>query len=224
MLPRRCVGCGRAGFALCSGCLPIGAVLRLSAGGSPTVAATEYAGAVRAALIRYKERGRRDLGPPLADLLLRSVSALLAEVRVPPHAIRLVPAPSGRAAAAARGGDHLVRLARRVGAALGIPVDTPLALIRPVADSAGLTAGQRAENLHDAFVAHPPGSGNSPAAPHFALLVDDIVTTGATLREASRTLTGAGWSVVGAAVVAATPQPAGKRFAAHPLAPPTLAV
>jgi len=66
-----------------------------------------------------------------------------------------------------------------------------------VRDSAGLSSAARLDNLNAAMSAGPP-SGRP------AVIVDDIATTGATLREAARALTAAGWMVAGAAVVAAT--------------------
>lgn len=76
---------------------------------------------------------------------------------------------------------------------------TPLALTRTGQDSAGLSQRERAANLTEAMTATPP-----PHPGTAAVIVDDIVTTGATLREAARALDAAGWSVRGAAVVAAT--------------------
>ncbi|HEU5265101.1 MAG TPA: ComF family protein [Jatrophihabitans sp.] len=217
-LPRRCVGCGAAGSAWCRSCLPIGLVLRICTDGFDTVSAAGYEGAVRAALLRYKERGRRDLGPPLAGLLGRAVSALLDGERAPPAGAVLIPVPSSARAAAARGGDHVLRLARLVGRSANLPVATPLRLGRSVADSAGLSAAQRAANLRGAFAAWAPRTGRA------AVLVDDIVTTGATLREARHALAVAGWPVLGAAVVAATPPGGHGPRVDHPLARPRFAV
>jgi predicted amidophosphoribosyltransferase len=66
-----------------------------------------------------------------------------------------------------------------------------------VGDSAGLDPTARGANLGGAMTARPPAGCT-------AVLVDDIATTGTTLREATRALRAAGWRVVGAAVVAAT--------------------
>jgi predicted amidophosphoribosyltransferase len=73
-------------------------------------------------------------------------------------------------------------------------------LTRSVRDSAGLGTAERRLNLNGAMLARaaPPGWA--------AVLVDDIVTTGSTLAEARRALVSAGWPVLGAAVVAATPR------------------
>jgi predicted amidophosphoribosyltransferase len=186
VLPRYCVACGRPGQALCAGCVPAGLV-RLHAAGLPVVAAAPYAGAVRTALIAYKERGRRDLAAALAELLARAVAGAPGGV--------LVPVPCAGRVARARGGDHVLRLALLAGG----PVAAPLLLTRGVHDSAGLGSRERAANLHGAMTAEPPARPGTPA-----LVVDDIVTTGATLREAARALESAGWTAPGAAVVAAT--------------------
>lgn len=199
VLPRRCVGCGSYLGALCPGCLPAGPPVQAAAG---TWAAAAYDGALRTALIAYKERGRRDLAGPLGELLARAVGAALAGPRSPPPArVALVPVPSARSVVAARGGDHVARLSRRVAQRHGLRVAADaVTLTRAVRDSAGLSTAQRAANLAGAATARraPPGTA--------ALVVDDIVTTGATVREAVRALEAAGWPVVGAAVVAATPR------------------
>jgi predicted amidophosphoribosyltransferase len=190
VLPRCCVGCGRPGRSLCLGCAPRD-VLRLDVAGLPVVAAGAYAGAVRAALLAYKERGRRDLGAPLGELLAHAVALCPAAV--------LVPVPCTPRAARDRGGDHVLRLARVAGRRSAGSVGTALRLARPVQDSAGLGVRERATNLYTAMTATAP-----PVARAGAVVVDDIVTTGATLREAARALAAAGWTVRGAAVVAAT--------------------
>jgi predicted amidophosphoribosyltransferase len=163
--------------------------------------AARYDGPVRAALLAYKERGRRDLAEPLGRLLARSVAAAWAAERSPPPRVVLVPAPSARSVAAARGGDHVLRLARRAGARCGLrTAGGVLTLTRSVRDSAGLGIAERAANLSRAVVARPAPVGVG------ALVVDDIVTTGATLHECVRALREAGWPVIGTAVVAATPR------------------
>jgi predicted amidophosphoribosyltransferase len=211
VLPRRCVGCGAAGVLLCARCHPAETGVRVSYVGLEVFAATNYAGGARRALIHYKERGRRDLGRPLSSLLAEAVALALSETRAPPGRALLVGVPSSRRAAALRGGDHVARLARTAGARTGVRVGHGvLTYRRAVRDSAGLSSAERAANLDGALRAQPPVG-------RAALLVDDIVTTGATLREAHRALRAAGWPVIGAAVVAATP----KRVGGFPLAGPS---
>jgi len=68
---------------------------------------------------------------------------------------------------------------------------------RAVRDQSGLTSVQRAANLHGAMRA-------TPGPPVRVVVVDDVVTTGATLVEAARALVAQGHHVVGAAVLGAT--------------------
>jgi predicted amidophosphoribosyltransferase len=195
VLPRRCVGCRAAGAALCPNCVPAEPPAWVPHPTLTVCAAGPYAGAVRAALLAYKERGRRDLAGPLGALLAKAVHLV-----APGPGLVLVPVPSTRAASAARGGDHVLRLARRAARLSGVRVATgALRFTRPVQDSAGLGVAARSHNLDGALAARPGPAGA------VALLVDDIVTTGATLGEAHRALRCDGWPVAGAAVLAATP-------------------
>ncbi|WP_375499767.1 ComF family protein [uncultured Jatrophihabitans sp.] len=207
VLPRRCVGCAAPGWALCRRCRP-GApsiVADDPVPAVPVLAGAVYAGAMRRAVLAFKERGRRDLVAVLGLVLGRAVAALVSGAGRDLGGVVLVPVPSSPGAAAARGGDHVVRLARRAAAVSGVRVAPGvLRLERTVQDSAGLSRAERERNLHGALRARAPAAGVCRA-----IVVDDIVTTGATLREATRALQRAGWEVVGAAVVASTPrQPA----------------
>lgn len=182
VLPRYCAGCGSPGVALCGRCgAPSPVTVELAE--LAVTAAAPYEAGLRAALIAYKERGRRDLARPLG--------ALLATALPGGTDAALVPVPSTAKARRDRGGDHIRRLVRR-----SVPA---LEFAREVRDSAGLDAAARAVNLTAAMRARPPRQPGRPA-----IVVDDIVTTGATLAEAARALRAAGWTVAGAAVVAAT--------------------
>lgn len=202
VLPRLCAGCCAPGAALCAACCrllgpPFATRPDPCPPGLPRLmAASAYDGAVRAALLAHKEQGRRSLSRPLGAALGRAVAGL-----DPPLGVVLVPVPSSRAAVRARGADHARRLAAAAARQLPGSRARPLLVpARPVADQSGLGARERAANLADALRARHPLHGLA------VVVVDDVVTTGATLAEAVRALRAAGADVRGAAVVAATPR------------------
>ena len=218
VLPRTCAGCGLPGRVLCPGCATLLAVPQLAqprrfpAGFPPTVAAGAYAGAVRPVVNGFKEQGRAELARPLGAALALAVAAVRLGSGAPTAPVVLVPVPSSAAALRARGRDHVRELATRAVAELraeGVPAGR-LRLLRRrgrVRDSAGLTAAQRRANLAGTFVADL--RAGSPPAGALLVLVDDVVTTGATLCEAARALSDApasGRGPVLAAVLAATPR------------------
>jgi predicted amidophosphoribosyltransferase len=196
VLPVSCVCCLSPGQAWCAACNP-GVLLRRVelASGVPTVSAGSYGATLRTALLAYKERGRRQLAIPLGQLLAAAVTAVVEPGTRP----WLVTIPSRRAAARERGGDHVRRLARVVARRQGLDDRAALRLTGSVRDSAGLSTDERIANLDGRMRAWPP-----PGPASAAVLLDDIVTTGATITEAHRAMTAAGWRVMGAATVAAT--------------------
>lgn len=221
VLPGGCAGCGVPGArgelcARCAGGLA-GAVPRLvrpspAPSGLPRVyASLPYDGQVRALLLAHKERGALGLAGPLGQLLAAAVwearagASDSARRRAESGPLTLVPVPSARRAVARRGHDPVRRIAgvaarelRRGGAAARVL--TVLRQRRTVADQAGLTARQRALNLSGALELAP--GGERLLAGGMTMLVDDVMTTGASLAEATRTVVGRSQTVVAAAVVA----------------------
>lgn len=225
LLPAPCAGCGADLGHLCPECR------RLLATTPPTPAAAlprahaaaPYEGPVRRLLLAHKERGALGLAGPLGDALARAVRSALGPCPGPAPLL-LVPVPSARAAVRARGHDPTLRLARAAAGALrregldarALPL---LRHARPVADQAGLSAAERHLNLRGALTVRPPGRFRRSAGPdrsdrpdqpdrpgpagYRPVLVDDLVTTGASLVEAARALSAAGLPPAAAATVAA---------------------
>lgn len=222
VLPTDCAGCGAPRAALCARCeqeLGDASSVRrvypdpVPPGLPPVYAATAYADVVRAALLAHKERGALRLAAPLGAALAVSVRALVAargELSAGPESgepLVLVPIPSSGRAVAARGHDPTLRLTRSAARKLrdsGIAVQTLAGLrqARRVADQAGLSAWERARNLRGALAVPQAASGLLSGRP--VLVVDDLLTTGASVSEGARALECVGAQVVGAGVVAAS--------------------
>lgn len=173
--------------------------------------AAPYADVARRVLLEFKEYRRDGLAEPLADLL---VAALVAATAQPPASTgwTLVPMASRRASVRARGYDAVLLLSRIAAARLrrrgeDVVVSRALRHRRRVADQAGLGAEQRYRNLDGALrsVVRRWPAGRQ------VVVVDDVVTTGATLSAAVRALRDSGAEVRRAVVVAATPRDLPKR-------------
>lgn len=190
-LPVSCAGCGALDVTLCSGCrlALVGAPReRVVAPGLHATCALEFTGVAARVIRALKEEGRtgaaRELAPALA--------AVLAARAGPETLVTTV--PSSRAAFRRRGYRPVDLLVRRAGWR-PVPI---LRVRRTPADQRGLDRDARHRNVEGALVARPVAGAD-------VLVVDDVVTTGATLAEAVRALRAAGAGTVGVVALAYTP-------------------
>jgi predicted amidophosphoribosyltransferase len=223
-----CAGCGARlrAPAVRIGAVRIGAVrigvAPVAALSVPAWACAPYTGAVSRCVVAWKERGRQDLTRPLGAALARAVAAALADPPagglpsaardLPPGPVALVPVPSSAAACRARGQDVTAALARSAARDLrryGIDVEVRpvLGQRRAVSDQAGLGAAGRRANVDHAFgLRRGRGRQEPPAGGLRVLVVDDVVTTGASAAEACRVLVEHGARVLGVATACWTPR------------------
>lgn len=210
----RCAGCGGPALSLCRSCgalvRPEPFVVRVStdAGAVPAdlrlVASGAHASVLRRVVLAWKEDGVSRLD----DVLAHHLAAAVVPQLEPRRAVLLVPVPTSRRSRRLRGRDlvgDLARSAARLLRTTGVEarVAPVLGYARVTRDQVGLDARQRRSNLEGALVCR----AGVPRGTAQVVVVDDILTTGATALEAVRALTAAGRRPVGVSVVAATPAP-----------------
>ena len=168
-----------------------------------TVCAADYTFPWDHLITAFKFQGRAELAVPLAAQLTAAVCASMQQApRLAPDAVLAVPLSPQRLRE--RGYNQAWELARRVAQALALPAEADL-LQRPLdtAHQSALTRAERQRNLRTAFMADP----QRRACLHGrrVALVDDVMTTGATVREAASVLRRAGAAAVEIWVLARTP-------------------
>jgi predicted amidophosphoribosyltransferase len=207
-----CAGCAGSPGLLCPTCrgeLESSAhLLERRPAGLRVWATSVYGGLVRAMVLAHKEGGRLALCRPLAGALAAAVVELLEATERAGQPLALVPAPSARASTRQRGHDPLLRISRRTGVVLrragrNCSVVPAVRHSRRVADQAGLGQRARMANLDQSMTLHRRAAGLLDG--RFVVIVDDVVTTGATIAEVARALRTGGVEPCGAAVIAAAP-------------------
>jgi ComF family protein len=190
----RCAGCERPGPVLCRTCRF--ALARPSGLPNPgeVVAAVPFTGRARDVLLGFKYGNRRQLAHHFAGLL---VNRLVATGFDPADVDVVTWAPTSSTRRRRRGFDQAEVVARRVAAQLGLPCRR---LLQRDPSSPHQTGRDRIERLHGpVFTASPAVAGRH------VLVIDDVVTTGSTLRSAAAALRSAGAVEVRRAAVATTP-------------------
>ena len=206
-LPAVCPGCGAEGPPLCESCgpaletrlgLPPGVPLGLAEGPPYPLVQLEwcapFSGVVRRALHALKYTGERRLAKPLGE----AVAARWREAGAGGEV--LVPVPVHASRRRERGYDQAELIAAAAAATLRLPWCAAVVRRRATIPQYRLDRRRRAANVDDAFLVRPDLGG--AVAGRWMVLVDDVVTTGATLTSAAAALLAAGAVAVGAITVA----------------------
>lgn len=207
LLPATCPGCGREGAPLCDGCRgpldrrldePAGTLLGLPSDLPAGIVQLEWCGAfsgtIRAALHALKYDGEQRLAAPLGSAMAVRWRRVAAGGDV------LVPVPIHAAKRRERGFNQAESLARAAGRALRLPVLDALERREATRAQHALGRGERARNVGGAFGVRD--EARTGLQGRWVVLVDDVVTTGATLAGCARVLDEAGVLAVSALAVA----------------------
>ncbi len=192
LFPDQCLVCGAFGATLCQACcvtcMPYTGPLPACGADAVTIAYA-YTGAIRHAILRLKYVQQPRIAAILGQMVAAAIPPTLSDAVI-------IPVPGAPQRVSARGYDQAVLLARQIALSRHAPMHTGLVRVRNTTAQARLTKQQRQRNLHQAF------AWRAAVAPPTVILVDDVCTTGATLREAIAVLRRAGTRHVHVAVVA----------------------
>ena len=199
LLAATCAGCDRPETLLCDACrqsIRAAPLVRRTPAGLLVRAAMPFESIAARCIRRLKDDGETMLARPLGAALREVLAVVDEEQSAIDDPVRLVPIPTSRSSFRRRGYRVPELLIRRAGSAS----DRLLVSAGRRRDQRGLDSASRAENVRGSMRSRPgPGSGA-------VVLVDDVVTSGATFDEAARTLRDAGVRVVSAVALAATPR------------------
>ena len=201
IFPSRCIGCSQLGISICSSCRKswhphiYQRDLLILGKSYPVISSVPYSPIASRVLLSAKESNQS-----AADLLLVGAISHSLNFFVKRFGSgNLIGIPSRKSAIRARGRNFMIEITDSVARIEVLKSFDILRHTRLVQDQSLLDAQQRSINLGGAFTT----SINSPEAAHGGntgpiIVVDDLITTGATLAEAIRALSTSGFTVIGA--------------------------
>ena len=202
IFPTRCYGCNVIGLSICTLCRRewIPHYYKTQTSALSVHSALIYSPTASKIILAAKENGLQGAD----DLLIEAIIHVLNKARLDKAYFTLVPVPSSRQSQRGRGRSFIVDLTKTISKHTGVAVNDCLQVSRRVSDQSGLTRVERISNMHGAFSLKPGSILRGDA-----IVIDDVVTTGATLREAARALNSQGFHPFGSvcAVTACVAQP-----------------
>lgn len=199
LFPTRCFGCSAIGISICSQCRKEWHphYYQTHVYGLKVHSAVLYSKTASKIILTAKENGIKGAD----NLIIDAITHVIKQSNFDKHNLRLVPIPSSLSNSRRRGRNFVEEICKEVSRKCHIPFSPLLTIVKRVEDQSGLSAKARALNMKGAFGIKP---GMHPLGD--LLLIDDIVTTGATVTEASRALHAGGFNLLGS-VTACVTQP-----------------
>jgi predicted amidophosphoribosyltransferase len=202
IFPTRCYGCNSLGLSICTRCRQewIPHYYKTQIKKLNVHSAILYTPTASKIILAAKENGLQGAD----ELLIEAIVHVLSKAKLDGGYFTIVPVPSSKQSQRRRGRSFVVDLTKTISKHTGIAVNDCLQLSRRVSDQTGLTRLQRSSNMQGAFSLKPGAVLRGDA-----IVIDDVVTTGATLQEAARALNSQGFHAFGSvcAVTACVTQP-----------------
>lgn len=210
IFPSRCIGCTRLGISICSECRKqwhphiYQREINWNGENFPVLSAIQYSPIASRVLLSAKESQIRAADQLIVNGVVHSLNTFVKRY----GSATLVPVPSRKSANRKRGRNFLQEITSQVAAEVGLSSHSLLAHSRKIRDQSRLNIADRSENVSRAFTIAPEltaqlSAGNTGPT---IIVIDDLITTGATLSEAIRALRTAGFTVLGA-VTSCTAKP-----------------
>ena len=190
LFPTRCYGCNAIGISICSNCRrewhPHYYLTHI--GGLRVNSAVLYSPTASKIILAAKEHGLKGAD----ELIIDAIVHVLSRANFDKYNVRLVPIPSSAINRRRRGRSFIPDICDEISVRTSIPIIPALTILRKVKDQSTLSAAARAKNMHGAF-----GIAENIYPRGDLILIDDVVTTGATVCEAARALNSHGFAVLG---------------------------
>ena len=200
LFPSRCFGCQKLGPSICSSCRSswYPHYYRTKFDNLTVHSSLLYTPTASKIILAAKEQGIKGADELIIEAIIHAIEKSKIDITL----ARLVPVPSSTSSQRRRGRSFIVDLVTKISDGTGIQMLDCLQLSRRVLDQSGLHRDERATNLAGAFRITSQARGE-------LILIDDVVTTGATLREALRAVNSQGFHAAGSvsAVTACVAQP-----------------
>jgi len=181
LFPTRCYGCNAIGISICSNCRrewhPHYYLTHI--GGLRVNSAVLYSPTASKIILAAKEHGLKGAD----ELIIDAIVHVLSRANFDKYNVRLVPIPSSAINRRRRGRSFIPDICDEISVRTSIPIIPALTILRKVKDQSTLSAAARAKNMHGAF-----GIAENIYPRGDLILIDDVVTTGATVCEAARAL------------------------------------
>jgi predicted amidophosphoribosyltransferase len=198
VFPGRCLGCHTLSSTICANCLEQWQVSKFKIKYSELTvhSAILYTPVAAKIILASKENGTATAD----QLLIQAIMGQIQTTAVDLQRIRLVPIPSSKRSIRSRGRSFMADIVRQISFQMGIPMLDCLELTGKTTDQTGLNRQQRLENMKGSMSMKTMARGE-------LILIDDVITTGATLKEAARALNSQGFYAQISAITACVAQP-----------------